>query len=248
MRNLFVAVMLLAFVAPVQADDAADAKKLVERSIKAGNLPDTAKMTGLTWKDKGKFTAMGFDLTYTADWAVQFPDKYRFAFAADIMGMKINITMVAAGDKAWEKMDDQAQEITGEKLDYVKHEVYQMWVTSLHPLLSDKEFKLTPTGEKAVNEKKATGVKVERGKHPAITLYFDNATGLLVKAETTVKDEFQGWKVVPSETYYEDYKDVDGRKMFLKLRIVRDGKPMIESILSDGKWHEKLDAKLFEKL
>ena len=247
MRKVLFAVMLFVFVTPVQADDAADAKKLVERAIKAGNLPDTAKMTGLTWKDKGKFSAMGIELPYTADWAVQFPDKYRFVLAAEFMGMKINITMVTAGEKAWEKMDDQTQEITGDKLEYVKHEMHELWVTSLHPLLADKEFKLSLAGEQVVSEKKATGVKVERGKHPAITLYFDNTTGLLVKAETKVKDEFQGWKEVPSETYYEDYKDVDGRKMFAKLRVVRDGKPMIESILSDGKWHEKLDAKLFDK-
>lgn len=247
MRRLFVAVMLLAFVAPVQADDAADAKKLVEKAIKAANLPDPAKMTGLTWKENGKFTAMGFDLNYTADWAVQFPNKYRFVLAADVMGMKINMTMVAAGDKAWEKMDEQVQEITGEKLDYVKHEVYEMWVTALHPLVTDREFKLSSAGEKLVGEAKTIGVKVERGKHPATTLYFDNATGLLVKAETTVKDEFQGWKEVPSENYYEDYKDVDGRKLFAKFRVVRDGKPLLTSTLSDGKWHEKLDPKLFDK-
>lgn len=247
MRKLFVAVMVLAFVAPIQADDAADAKNLVVKAIKAGNLPDPAKMTGLTWKENGKFTAMGFDLNYTADWAVQFPNKYRFVLAADVMGMKINMTMVAAGDKAWESAMGQTQEITGDKLDYVKHEVYEMWVTSLHPLVTDKEFKLSPAGEKLVGETKATGVKVERGKHPVTTLYFDNATGLLVKAETTVKDEFQGWKEVPSETYYEDYKDVNGTKMFAKFRVVRDGKPLITSTLSDGKWHEKLDSKLFDK-
>ncbi len=249
MHKLFVAMVVLALVASVRADaDAdADAKKLIEKSIKAGNLPDPAKMTGLTWKDKGKFTAGGFDLDYTADWAVQFPNKYRFAFAADVMGMKITLTMVAAGDKAWESAMGQTQEITGEKLDYVKHEVYELWVTSLHPLLTDKGFKLSPAGEKAVGDKKATGVKVERAMHPAITLYFDNATGLLVKAKTVVKDEFQNWKEVPSETYYEDYKEVDGRQYFTKLRIVRDGKPMIVSTLSDGKWHEKLDPKLFEK-
>jgi hypothetical protein len=247
MRKLLFAATLLAFFAPVRADDAADAKKLVERSIKAGNLPDPAKMTGLTWKDKGKFTAMGLELNYTADWAVQFPDKYRFSFESEFGGMKINMAMVAAGEKAWESAMGQTQEITGEKLEYVKHEMYEMWVTSLHPLLIDKGFKLSPSGEKAVGEKKATGVKVEQAKHTPITLYFDNATGLLVKAETRVKDEFQGWKEVPSETYYEDYKDVDGRTVFMKLRVVRDGKQLIESAVSDGKWHEKLDPKLFEK-
>ena len=34
----------------------------------------------MTWKDEGKFTGDGFRLPYTADWAFQAPDKYRFVF------------------------------------------------------------------------------------------------------------------------------------------------------------------------
>jgi hypothetical protein len=91
------------------------------------------------------------------------------------------------------------------------------------------------------------GVKVSRDKKPTVTLYFDKETKLLVKSETSVKDEFQGWKEVPEEVFYGDYKDVGGKKFFGKMKIVRDGKPMIESTLSDQKLVEKLDAKLFEK-
>lgn len=68
-----------------------------------------------------------------------------------------------------------------------------------------------------------------------------------MKSESMVKDEFQGWKEVLTESFYDDYKDVNGRKMFTKMRIVRDGKTMIESTLSDQKTPEKLDPKLFEK-
>ena len=62
-----------------------------------------------------------------------------------------------------------------------------------------------------------------------------------------MKDEFQGWKEVPEETYFTDYKDVNGKKRFGKMKIVRDGKTMMESTLTDQKTPEKLDAKLFEK-
>ena len=62
-----------------------------------------------------------------------------------------------------------------------------------------------------------------------------------------MKDEFQGWKEVTDENFYDDYKDVGGRKFFTKMKVVRDGKTMIESIVSDQKTAEKLDAKLFEK-
>jgi hypothetical protein len=139
------------------------------------------------------------------------------------------------------------QEMTGEKLEYFLNQTYTLNVTSLLPLLTDKEFKLTTAGEKDVNGKKAAVVTVTRDKKPTVTLYFDKTSGLLVKSESKVKDEFQGWKEVTDEVYYEDYKDVGGRKFFGKMKVVRDGKTMIESEISDQKTAEKLDAKLFEK-
>jgi hypothetical protein len=90
-------------------------------------------------------------------------------------------------------------------------------------------------------------VKVTRDKQPAVTLYFDKETALLVKRDAVVKDEFQKWKEALDEAYLSDYKDVGGVKFFTKLKVVRDGKPMIEATLSDQKVNEKLDAKLFEK-
>jgi ABC-type Na+ transport system ATPase subunit NatA len=88
---------------------------------------------------------------------------------------------------------------------------------------------------------------VTRDKKPAVTLFFDKTTGLLAKSETKVKDEFQGFKEVTQETYFSDYKDANGKKLFGKMKIVRDGKTMIESTLSEQKAPEKLDPKLFEK-
>ena len=93
----------------------------------------------------------------------------------------------------------------------------------------------------------AAGVRVERDGRPAVTLYFDKATGLLAKSEARAKDEFQNWKEVLDEVYYEDWKDVGGRKAFGRLRVVRDGKPLLESTLTDPRRPAALDPKLFEK-
>jgi outer membrane lipoprotein-sorting protein len=237
------------FVIPVaaRADDAADARALVEKAVKAAGRKPGDKEAAFTWKDKGKFSGGGFSMPYTGDFAFQGPDKYRFAVTGDVEGMKLTFTAVANGEKAWESALGMTQEITGEKLEYVVGQVHVLRVTSLLPLLSDKEFKLATAGEKDVNGKKAAGVTVTRAKKPAVTLYFDKSTGLLVKSETTVKDEFQAWKEVPEEVYYDDYKDVGGQKVFGTMKVVRDGKTMIESTLSDQKAGVKPDPKLFEK-
>jgi hypothetical protein len=248
MRSALFPLAGLLFVAPaLRADDAADAKAIIKKAITArGDKPDSSH-AATTWKDKGKFTGGGFELPYTADWAFQAPDKYRFVLVGTFGDAKINLKVVVNGEKAWEAEGDKSREITGQKLEYVRSEAYQLWVASLTPLVADKTFTLATAPGKDVAGKPTVAVKVTRDKQPATTLYFDKASGLLVKRETTVKDEFQKWKEVPEEAYFSDYKESNGVKRFTALKIVRDGKPMIEATLSDAKDVEKIDPKLFEK-
>ena len=235
------------FAPAVRADDAADARAIIEKAAKAlGHKPD-AQAGPMAWKEKGTFTGGGFKMDYTSDWVFQGPDRMRFDMASEFGGMKIAFSVAVNGDKAWESAFGKVQDITGDKLDYIRDEAYQIHVTSLQPLLSDKGFTLATAGTQDVNGKKAVGVKVTREKRPTVTIYFDKATGLPVKAEMTVKDEFQKWKEVPQEVYFDDFKDTNGKKMFTRMRIVRDGKTMIESTLSDAKTPDKLDPKLFDK-
>jgi outer membrane lipoprotein-sorting protein len=248
MRSTFLPLAVLFLFAPAaRADDAADARAIVEKAVKAAGYKPGDKAKAMTWKDNGKFTAGDLAMEYTGDWAFQGPDKYRFAVNGEFGGMKLTFLLVANGDKAWESALGMKEEVTGDKLEYVRNQVHNLNITSLRPLLADKEFELATAGEKDVSGKKAVGVKVTHGKHPPITLYFDKETGLLAKSETKVKDEFQGWKEVPEETYFSDYKESGGNKFFTKMKIVRDGKTMIETALSDQKLADKLDDKLFEK-
>ena len=165
---LFLLVGLSFASAPaVRADDASDAKVIVEKAIKArGDKPD-AKHTAMTWKDRGKFSGGGFALPYTADWAFQAPDKYRFAFVADVGDAKINMTVVVNGEKAWAAEGKKVEELTGEKLEQTRNEAYQFWVTSLTPLVTDKGFRLATTKGKDVNGKPANAVRVTREKKPS---------------------------------------------------------------------------------
>jgi hypothetical protein len=238
---------VFAFTPALRADDAADARAVVEKAVKATGYKPADKFGAVSWKDKGKFYFGGSAMEFAGDFAFQAPDKYRFSVTADLEGMKVTFTAVTNGPKAWESALGMNQEVTGEKLEYMTDQVYTLNVTSLLPLLTDKDYKLATAGEKDVNGKKAVGVKVTRDKHPPVTLYFDKDSGLLVKSEARVKDEFQGWKEVSDETYFGDYKDVDGKKRFGTMKVVRDGKTLMESHLSDQKAADKLDPKLFDK-
>lgn len=244
---LFAVATVAALGLTSRADDSADAKALVEKAIKARGDKPGEQLPALTWKDSGKFTGGGFAMNYTADWAFQGPDKYRFTMNGTFGEAKLTITAVVNGDKAWQSDGKMVEEITGDKLEYTKNEVYALWVTSLSALTTEKGFTLATAKGKDVDGKPTAAVTVAREKRPTITLYFDNETGLLVKTEYTAKDEFQKWKPVLDETYLGDYKEVGGMKVFTKLKVVRDGKTMIETTLSDQKWGAKIDPKAFEK-
>jgi len=247
MRSIL-ALAALVFLSPsLRADDAADARAIVEKAVKALGHQPGDKLTAISWKDNGKFSGGGMSMPYTGDFYFQWPDKYRFAVSADLEGMKLTFTAIANGNKAWESALGMTQEMTGEKHEYFMNQVHTLGITSLLPLLKDKEFKLATAGEKEVDGKKTLLVKVTRDKKPTVTLYFDKETGLLAKSETRVKDEFQGWKEVTDETFFSDYKEVGGKKRFGRMKIVRDGKTMLDSTLSEQKTADKLDPKLFEK-
>lgn len=245
--TLFALAVLGACGTAARSDDAADARALVEKALAARGDKPGAPLPALAWKEAGKFTGGPFALDYTADWAFQGPDKYRFTMTGSFGDTKFTVTAVANGDKAWESDGKQTQPITGDKLEYTLNEVYALWVTGLSPVLTEKGFTLATAKGKDVGGKPTAAVTVTRDKRPPITLYFDKATGLLVKTEYTVKDEFQKWKPVLDETYLSDYKPVGGQQVFTKLKVVRDGKVMIESTLSDQQWGAKLDPKTFEK-
>lgn len=265
----FACLSLLAFLLPtanLRADDAADARAIVARAVKVAGIATDGKPVAMTTKFKEKSTSGGLERASTGDMAFQAPDQYRFTLKGEVGpikierrglvrrrpinlgGMTIDALGVVNGKKAWESVLGISREVTGEKLEQTLAEVYSFHVSSLAPLLAEKEFKLSTAGEKEVNGKKAAAVKVERDQKPAITLFFDKDTGLLAKVERKAKDELQGWKEVLNELYFDDYKDIGGRKYYTTMRNVQDGKTIMEVILYDQKSQEILDPKLFEAI
>jgi hypothetical protein len=248
MRFILFPLTGLLFVAPaVLADDAADAKAIIEKAIKArGDKPDAAPAVA-TWKEKIAFDAAGQDLNLDTEWTFQSPDKLRIQIGVAVGGQTIDLVAVVNGEKAWFLVNGQLQESQGAHLAESLGEMNRMWATSLTPLLADDAFKLATANSKMVNGKPAAGVAVRNGKRPVVTLYFDKETGLLVKREAMVKDQNTDGKEVLEEVVLSDYKEADGRKYHTKAVVTRDGKTWYRSEVSRPRAVEKPDPKLFEK-
>jgi hypothetical protein len=104
---------------------------------------------------------------------------------------------------------------------------------------------LAPAGEAKVGDQAAVVIRATPKDGREVRLSFDKDAGLLLKVEAQVKDA-RG-KEVKQEIFYSDYKEADGVKRAMKVRIEREDKPFIELDVTEYKPLEKLDDKTFEK-
>lgn len=232
---------------PSSGQEAAEARAVIEKAIQARGLKLDSPEMSESWKDTGKLTFMGQAMPYVAVWTFQPPDKFHFSMEMKFNGQDMKVLAAIDGGQAWESAMNTTRPVEGKKLEVMKHEAYLLWLTSLQPLLKAKEFKLSPLPESQVDGKPMLGVKVSREGHRDVSLFFDRETGLLRKSESSTLDEFQDWKEVKEEAVFSDYAEVDGVKYFRKLRVIRDGKPLLESDLSEQKRLQKVDPKQFAK-
>ena len=240
---------VVAVGAPARADeaDAKAARALVDKAIKAhGGADALAKFPASTMKFKGSFHGMGMDLPMKGDIYSAGADKLKLDMTIEAGGQTIPIVNVVAGDKGWAKAGDQVIELTADQMTEAKEQGHAGWVAGLIPLIKADGLTLATAGEQVVADKPAVAVKVSAKGRRDVTLYFDKASGLLVKHENQIKDEGTGQEVL-EETFHSAYKDVQGTKQATKLVAKRDGKLYLDIEVSEITLVEKLDPGTFDK-
>jgi hypothetical protein len=228
MRTILATVVVLACATLVGAEAPKEARAVIDKAIKAaGGEEKLTKFQAHTWKAKGTYYGMGDGLPYTANYAVQFPNKFK-------VEIENVFTIVLDGDKGWVKSGDNTNEMTKEQLEEHKHERYAGLVATLLPL-KDKGYKLATLGEVKVGDRPAIGIKVSHPGQRDVDLFFDKDNGLLVKCSRKAKAEEQGGKEVTQDSYYSDYKDIEGAQFPCKIVVKRDDKVYVEAENSDIK-------------
>lgn len=252
MRRILFAVAVLVSPHAVRADDAADAKAIIERAIKArGDKPGDKLPPAVAWKEKITFkidhlAKENILLDTTCTFAP--PDKMRIDMKINFSGSDFEAAYVVNGEMLWMLAQGVVQENGNDQLGQALRDMNRMWASSLNPLLADEGFKLSTAKEQKVNGKPAAGVEVREGKRPIVTLYFDKETGLLVKSAALTKDITTGDKEVLEETVLSGYKETaDGRKYHTRVTVTRDAKTFYTSERTEPKALKQVDAKLFEK-
>jgi hypothetical protein len=239
MRAFLPMVLALAVAPPAWADDAADARAIIDKAVQAvGGEAKLAAAKAYTQKVNGKFHGPAGVIAFTGEWTVSLPDGLRQAIESQSDGMTFRTTRVIAGDKGWLRVNDTLVELDKNALAGERAQMYAAWVASLLPL-KEKDFDLTRVGEPPT-----VGVKVTHKEHGPVNLFFDAEKGWLLRAEFRVK---VANGEATQEVVYDDYQDADGLKRPRKVTVRRDGKVLVEAEATEFKPLDKPDPKLFEK-
>jgi hypothetical protein len=250
MRQFIGAIFLTVLVAgpggPARAEDANDAKAILDKAIKAlGGEEKLSTVHAASWKSKGKITFGGMDSDFTMEVTVQGLDHLRQVFEGEFGGNKVKGILVLKGDKGWRKFGDQGMELDKDGLANEKRNLYLTVCAALPLPLGGKQFKVETAGEEKVGDKPAVAIKVTGPDGKDFKVFYDKESGLPVKQVAKVigfmGDEFT------QETTFDAYKDFDGIKKATKIVAKRDGEKFIEQEITELKVLDKVDAKTFDE-
>src|SRR5262245_14446353 len=97
---------------PAPAEDAKDAKPILDKAIKAlGGEEKLAAVKAAAWKGKGKINFGGNESNFNSQVTVEGLDRIRSEFEGDFGGMAVKGALVLNGDKGWRKFGDMTMEL-----------------------------------------------------------------------------------------------------------------------------------------
>lgn len=246
MRNgVLTSVVVFLLWAGAQAR-AEEPKALVDKAIAAhGGAERLAAYKAGSYKAKGTINLMGNEVEAELESYFQLPDRGKSVLKLKIMCMEITQTSLVKGNTASVTVNDMDIPLD----DKLKQTILDgLYVERLMLLLPLKEpgIELLPLGDGKVDGKNTAAIKVKSRGKPDVELHFDKTSGLLLKAEHRVFDPMTGEEVT-QERIYDEYKEIQGIQVPMKLVVNRDGNKLLKMEMTDSKILDRLDDSVFEK-
>jgi hypothetical protein len=233
---------------PVGAAGPTPSEELLTAAIEAaGGETNLAKAANVSLKAKGFFLEDEEEgAPFTLEWTQTGLDRGRSLSLTGEGDTQKRILTVVNGKTGWSKEgDDPTRVLEPDELKSERESLHLGWVTNLAPL-KGKAYRLQVGKPAKVNDKDAVVLKVAREGYADITLYFDKETRLLVKSERRCPHPDNGADTT-EEAFYDDYKEVQGVQFPMRTSIKYDEKTYSKTEVTEVKFPEKPDAKLFDK-
>jgi hypothetical protein len=245
-RPFLLAALVLAPGLTARAEPRTEIRAILNRAIRAtGGEARLSQLKAGKWTVRGKYYETQIPTEFVGEWARESPDRLRAVLRGQSNDSKFEMITVFNHDVGWISVNGKGHPMSADEIAETKDELHASELARLTPLRG-RAVSLTLLGPAKVEGRAAVGIKAVARERRDVKLFFDTENGLLIKTETTVKDDRTG-KEVTQETVYSDHRDVDGLKLPFKTFVRRNGKPYLDSTVSDYKASALLEPALFEK-
>lgn len=220
-------------------------REIVDQAIQAhGGSDFLTKTKAMTQSAKGKVSIHGVDVDAEREGKWALPDRVSWSIDISFGGQKKRTLHVLNGLSGWRMIDaNPPEELNANLFDTVSDETHVYWLSTIAPL-TRKELTLAAAKGTPVNGQPTNAVKVSQPGKPEVTLFFDQRSGLLVKAAFRGRDVTG---LVEKEFVFSDHKEVSGIKLPMKELDYHKSLRMGEWTIKEYRFVDKLEPSTFKK-
>jgi hypothetical protein len=223
-----------------------DPQTLIRRAIAAhGGADRLDRLRVVQEQTIGTLNLLGKKTAFTSETLQRLPGQFRHTLTSEVGGKQLTVIQVYDGKKGWVQEGGITREASEQALAGWKAMAHATYVSSLTPLLAaDKGYRLILLEEIKVLDRPALGVKITCPGQREVRLWFDRATGLLVKRDSR---PHAGSADSVQEEIFSDFKDVQGLKRPARVQILLNGVPHVEATIRSTQFLDRVDDKEFSK-
>lgn len=235
-----VAGMILFFAGTAAAEDA---RALLERAIEAHGGASRLERTKKGYL-KGKIEAsLGKDTTQVElEETFDLPGRYRRTVSGSVNDAPFRLDYAFIGKEGWIREGDGPVRVVSarEQLPVAQH-----WhaILAMLLLLRGKDIDLTPLPDETRDGRTFAGLRAAT-RQGSSDAYFDKSTGFLARSKRAMPEPLGGQEAI-WESFYEDYRDIQGIHYPMRIRSVASDASVTTVTLSVVEFRDKIDDSIF---
>lgn len=229
-------------------------QEVINKAIRAaGGEGNPRAFRAVTCKSKGTYDLGDVRASFRVQFYLQLPGKSRMELKIRIGDTEYEHIRIVSGKQGWvsrplaEKSIIEMERMTDGELASSEELVYHLHLIYRPETLRDSFLRLSYLGESVIGGRACVGIKVTHPKHREVTIYYDSDTGLLHKLTAHEKHGLS-LESVPIDSYFINYKDVDGLRMPFNSKGERNGTLFREWEITEIRFlKEELNSSLFTR-
>jgi hypothetical protein len=180
---------------------------------------------------------------FTAETFVRLPQQFKNVLRSEFQGVPISEMQILDGDSAYVAVNGVPQSVEPRLLREMRAARFADNAATLVPLLADASYKVTALKEQPVKGRPAVGILVQYQGQPDYRMYFDKASGLLVKTERRALNYRR--EEARQEAYFDDYRATAGITRPMRFTLYQDGQLVSQGEITEVRYPGDLPADTF---